>query len=154
MKGISEGVFSRYFLYSGKSPHFLRPAASNNGIPKNKFIIIHWFYMFKAAFRIHLTLTIHLSVIVDSDPRIHIWKKWIRVQSGSDSFDLFWCYQDPNQCFLKWIRIREKKSKWIRIWIRSGDWSGSESGQMQWIRVDPKRCKREKEYITFGKWLS
>ena len=142
MKGISEGVFSRYFLYSGKSPHFLRPAASNNGIPKNKFIIIHWFYMFKAAFRIHLTLTIHLFVIVDSDPRIHIWKKWIRiwVQSGSGSeyqfsiffikkfmsdklqylfllppfrkgisqikkktfsFALFWCYPDPNQCFLK-----------------------------------------------------
>ena len=35
----------------------------------------------------------------------------------------FWCYPDPNQCFLKWIRIRirGKKSKWIRIWIRSGD---------------------------------
>ena len=53
----------------------------------------------------------------------------------------FWCYPDPNQCFLKWIRIqirfRGKKSKWIqiRIWIRSGDWDGSGSGKMQWIRI-------------------
>ena len=46
------------------------------------------------------------------------------------SFGLFWCYPDPNQCF-KWIRIREKKSKWIRC----EDWSGSGSGQMQWIRI-------------------
>ena len=27
----------------------------------------------------------------------------------------FLCYPDPNQLFLKWIRIREKKSVWIRI---------------------------------------
>ena len=28
---------------------------------------------------------------------------------------MFSCYPDPNQCFFKWIRIRGKKSKWIRI---------------------------------------
>ena len=48
----------------------------------------------------------------------------------SFTFYSFWCYPDRNQYFLKWIRIREKKSKCIRI--RSGDWSGT--GQMQWIR--------------------
>ena len=35
---------------------------------------------------------IHLSVIVDPDPRIHIWKKWIRVQSGSGTENLFFIF--------------------------------------------------------------
>ena len=43
------------------------------------------------------------------------------------SFGLFWCYPDPNQCFLKWIRIGKRN--------RSG--SGSGAG----IEVDPDPTK-------------
>ena len=31
-----------------------------------------------------------------------------------NSFGLLWWYPDPNEYF-EWIRIREKKSKWIRV---------------------------------------
>ena len=61
-----------------------------------KFTVWH---RFSAAFRIHLILTwirIHLSIIVDPnpDPRIHIWKKRIRIrfQSGFGSEYLFFIF--------------------------------------------------------------
>ena len=32
---------------------------------------------------------IHISVIVDPDPRIHIWKKWIRIRIRVPIFHIF-----------------------------------------------------------------
>ena len=120
-----------FILYSqGGTKAFLR----NTYIKFNVFkASVH----FKTTFRIHLILTwiriwmlgstfgkrgsgsgIHLSVIVDPDPRIRIWNKWIRIRvqsgSGSGSEYLFFIFfikkfmSDKLQCLFCYRQNLEK----------------------------------------------